>query len=135
MDSSLLSLLRLEGAESIVYKINGIAQAQREEALQGIKIFALPAADTLMSKEDYYAMTKEQRIAWQRSKEVERRRLNKEAGINGNALLTRENVERWRSEGKTFAAIARDYIGCPDYMVSAVLKDQPTTKRILIRGH
>lgn len=129
----LLSILRQNGAQPIVSTLNVFAKEQREEALKALNIFAPVAVHTTIeSKEDYYNMSKEQKTAWQRSKEAERRRLNKEAGIDGNKLLTRENVERWRAEGKTFAAIARDYIGCPDYTVSAILKDDPTVKKIMI---
>ena len=130
----LLELLRREGAKPIATALNVLAAAQREEALKALNIFAPMAKTTAVeSKEDYYNMTKEQRVAWQRSKEAERRRLNKEAGIDGMKLLTRENVERWRAEGKTFAAIARDYIGCTDSMVSATLKDEPNVKKVMIQ--
>ena len=129
----LLAILRQNDAKSIVSTLNVLAKAQREEALKALHIFAPVAVQTTIeSKEDYYNMSKEQKTAWQRSKEAERRRLNKEAGIDGNKLLTRENVERWRAEGKTFAAIARDYIGCTDYTVSAILKEDPTVKKIMI---
>ena len=132
----LLAILRQNGAQPVIGTLNVFAKVQREEALKALHIFA-PAAvqTTIESKEDYYNMSKEQKTAWQRAKEAERRRLNKEAGIDGNKLLTKENVERWRAEGKTFAAIARDYIGCPDYVVSGVLKDAPTIKRVLIKAH
>ena len=130
----LLDLLRREGAKPIITTLNVLAAEQREEALKALHIFAPMAKTTeVESKEDYYNMTKEQRVAWQRSKEADRRRLNKEAGIDGMKLLTRENVERWRAEGKTFAAIARDYIGCTDAMVSATLKDEPNVKRVMIQ--
>lgn len=132
----LLAILRQNGAQPIISTLNVFAKQQREDALKALNIFAPSIKQaSIESKEDYYNMTKEQKTVWQRAKEAERRRLNKEQGIDGNKLLTKENVERWRAEGKTFAAIARDYIGCPDYMVSAILKDTPTTRRIMIKPH
>lgn len=121
MESILLQLLRQEGAQAIVTQVSAIAVTQREEASKGLKLFFVPAP-SIDSKEEYWTMSRQERIAWQRSKEVERRRLNKEQGIDGNSLLTKENVESWRAEGKTFAAIARDYIGCTEQMVSDTLK-------------
>ena len=121
MESSLLQLLRQEGAQAIVSHVSAIAVMQREEASKGLKLFFVPAP-SIDSKEEYWNMSRQERIAWQRAQEAERRRLNKEQGIDGNSLLTKENVERWRAEGKTFAAIARDYVGCSEQMVSDTLK-------------
>jgi len=75
-----------------------------------------------MTKERFWSMTKEERLLWQRSKELERRSLNVAAGIDGSALLTKENVELWRSEGLTFAAIARDILGVSQEDVAAAIK-------------
>jgi hypothetical protein len=121
MESILLQLLRHEGAAAIVKQVNSIAVVQREESSKGLKLFFVPAP-SIDTKEEYWNMSRPERLAWQRAQEVERRRLNKEQGIDGNSLLTKENVESWRAEGKTFAAIARDYIGCTEQMVSDTLK-------------
>lgn len=82
-----------------------------------------PPVPVIESKEEFWKLSKQERRLWQTAKEKERQKLNEASGINGRSLLTKENVERWRSEGKTFAAIARDIIGCTEYEVAGILKE------------
>lgn len=86
-----------------------------------------PEVPVIESKEEFWKLSKKERRIWQTAKEKERQKLNAASGIDGRSLLTKENVERWRSEGKTFAAIARDIIGCTEYEVADILKggDKP----------
>lgn len=88
-----------------------------------------PPVPVVESKEEFWKLSKAERRLWQTAKEKERKRLNEANGIDGRTLLTKENVERWHSEGKTFAAIARDIIGCTEYEVAAILKDDQKPKR------
>lgn len=44
-------------------------------------------------------------------------------GISAESLLTEDNMRRWvETEGRTYSYIARNYVGCPDTVVSAVAK-------------
>ncbi len=117
-----MTLLRESGLEPIVLETNAIANRLHAESLTALKLFTLPAP-LVQSKDDYWKMTKAERVRWQKEKEAERRKLNAAAGIDGKALLTVENVTQWRSEGMTYAAIARDIIGCPDWQVAEILKE------------
>lgn len=94
-----------------------------------------PPVPVIESKEEFWKLSKQERRLWQTAKEKERKKLNEENGIDGRTLLTKENVERWRSEGKTFAAIARDIIGCSEHEVAAVLKgDQKPKPPVNVRS-
>lgn len=128
MEAELLTLLRTKGAEQVCRQINDEARRQNQEAQAALQLFTLPSTLIVNSKEEYWNMTKAERTMWQKSKEEERRRINEEQGIDGRALLTKENVVAWRAQGLTFAAIARDIIGLPSEQVAAITKDQPYTK-------
>ena len=120
MEVELLNILRTSGVEQLCQQINVEARRQSEQAQAALRqlsfLFTIPSTLKVNSKEEYWNLTKAERVLWQKSKEEERRRLNEEQGINGKALLTKENIEAWRAQGLTFAAIARD---------ASVAKDQP----------
>ena len=60
---------------------------------------------------------------WQKEQEDKKKRELDAQGINPASLLTKENLQRWIvEEKKTFAAVARDYVGLPDSMVSSAAK-------------
>jgi hypothetical protein len=60
---------------------------------------------------------------WQRDQEDKKKRELDVQGINPASLLTKENLHRWIvEEKKTFAAVAREYVGLPDSMVSSAAK-------------
>ena len=60
---------------------------------------------------------------WQKEQEDKKKKELDAQGINPASLLTKENLQKWIvEEKKTFAAVARDYIGLPDSMVSASAK-------------
>jgi hypothetical protein len=60
---------------------------------------------------------------WQKEQEDKKKKELDAQGINPASLLTKENLQKWIvEEKKTFAAVARDYIGLPDSMVSAAAK-------------
>lgn len=124
MEQNLSKLVRDESLAAVWATLNTLAYRQQAEATTGLKFFkkAPVQMDGEMTKERFWAMTKEERLLWQRSKEEERRQLNVAAGIDGSALLTKENVELWRSQGLTFAAIARDILGVSQEAVAAAVK-------------
>lgn len=127
MEAELLGILRASSAEQLCHQINAEAHRQSQQALAALSLFTLPVinADATLivnSKEDYWKLSKKEKLLWQKSKEEERRHLNEEQGINGKALLTKENVEAWRIQGLTFGAIARDIVGCSEYEVQSILK-------------
>jgi hypothetical protein len=133
MEAELLSILRSKGAEQLCQQINTEARRQSAEAQATLRqlsqLFTVqPATLTVNSKEEYWNMTKAERNLWQKSKEEERRRINEEQGIDSKGLLTKENVEMWRAQGLTFAAIARDIVGLPSELVASVAKDKPYVK-------
>ena len=70
-------------------------------------------------KEGKYRDPKEMKI-WQKEQEDKKRAELAETGINGYDLMTVENMKQWvEVEGKTYSAVARDYLGIPDNQVSA----------------
>jgi hypothetical protein len=60
---------------------------------------------------------------WQKEQEDKKKRELDALGINPASLLTKENLQKWIvEEKKTFAAVARDYVGLPDSMISSAAK-------------
>jgi len=52
-------------------------------------------------------------------------------GISVSSLMTRDNLKRWiEDEGRTFAWVAREMIGCPDTLVSNMAKNYGIQSRI-----
>lgn len=75
---------------------------------------------------------------WQKEQEDKKKRELDAQGINPASLLTKENLQRWIvEEKKTYAAVAREYVGLPDSMVASSAKSfgiqsDTTRKRALI---
>ena len=125
MEADLLNLLRGQGAEPILRVVHDLAEQQRLQAQKALKLFSLtPTSVEVNSKEDFRNLSKKEQQQWQKQKEEERRKINAQSGIDGTALLTKENVLKWREQGLTYGAIARDIVGCPDWEVAAVGKDK-----------
>lgn len=122
METDLLNLLRSRSAESILKGIGDLAEKQRLEAQRVLKLFSF--APVVQTKEEFWKLSKSDQQKWQRQKEEERRQLNAVANINGRELLTKENVLKWREEGLSYGAIARNIVGCHDWEVAAVLKEK-----------
>lgn len=125
MEQQLLQVVRDASLTSIYEALHTLACRQQAEATTGLKFFKKPPSAAYygdMTRELFMTMTKEQRLQWQRSKEQERHHLNVENGIDGAALLTKENVELWKSQGLTYAAMARDILGLPQEKVAAITK-------------
>jgi hypothetical protein len=60
---------------------------------------------------------------WQKEQEDKKKRELDAQGINPASLLTKENLQKWIvEEKKTFAAVARDYVGLPDSMIASAAK-------------
>jgi hypothetical protein len=60
---------------------------------------------------------------WQRGEEEKKKKENESKGIKKETLLTKENLKKWiEEEGRTFAYISREYVGCKDSEVSAAAK-------------
>ena len=60
--------------------------------------------------------------AAQRAAEAAKRAELTAAGVNPHEKLTRENLEKWLSEGKSFSQIARDEVGLRQEEVSTAAK-------------
>lgn len=75
---------------------------------------------------------------WQKEQEEKKKRELDAEGINPASLLTKENLQRWIvEEKKTYAAVAREYVGLPDSMVASAAKSfgiqsDTTKKRAMI---
>lgn len=60
---------------------------------------------------------------WQKTQEEIKRKEQEAKGIKPKDLLTKENLQKWYGEeGRTFAYIARTYVGCKDTEVSSAVK-------------
>ena len=129
MESALLGLLRQASAEQLCREIQLEAKQQQKAAASALGLFTFPSATLIVqSKEDYWNLSKQERQEWQKGKEAERKRINEQQGIDGRVLLTKENVETWRAQGLTFAAIARDIVGVSSEEVAGVVKEQSYIK-------
>lgn len=61
--------------------------------------------------------------AWQKEQELKKKQELSDLGILPNSLLTKENLERWIiQDSRTYAYIAREYVGLPEAMVSETAK-------------
>lgn len=61
--------------------------------------------------------------AWQKEQELKKKQELSDSGILPNTLLTKENLERWIiQDSRTYAYIAREYVGLPEAMVSETAK-------------
>ena len=78
---------------------------------------------------------------WQKEQEEKKKRELDAEGINPASLLTKENLQRWIvTEKKTYAAVAREYVGLPDSMVASAAKSfgiqsDTTKKRAMIAAN
>lgn len=72
--------------------------------------------------------------AWQKEQEDKKRAELAEGGINGYDLMTVENMKQWvEVDGKTYSAVARDYLGIPDNQVSAFGKKHGIQSSVSMR--
>jgi hypothetical protein len=75
---------------------------------------------------------------YQKTQEEAKRRENEAAGIQLNAVLTKENLKQWvEVEGHTYAWVAREKAGCPETQVAATaqmmgIKSKISKKRGMI---
>jgi hypothetical protein len=78
---------------------------------------------------------------WQKEQEEKKKRELDAQGINPASLLTKENLQRWIvEEKKTYAAVAREYVGLPESMVASSAKSfgiqsDTTKKRAMIAAN
>lgn len=76
----------------------------------------------LASKPPTFKNPKEAK-AWQKEQELKKKQELSDSGILPNTLLTKENLERWIiQDSRTYAYIAREYVGLPEAMVSETAK-------------
>ncbi len=66
---------------------------------------------------------------WQRQQEKSRKEYMKQNKISLKELFTKENIEQWLSEGKTYAHIAREYLGIKQDTISAFAKQHGIDKK------
>lgn len=60
---------------------------------------------------------------WQKEQEDKKMQELRDSGVNPASLLTEANMRKWIvDEKKTFAAIAREYVGLPDTVIAAEAK-------------
>jgi endonuclease/exonuclease/phosphatase (EEP) superfamily protein YafD len=125
----LTNTIRGHGAQTVLSLLIEAIREEREKFIKAQRYYQEPKKEEptqevpeIATKEEFWNLSKAERRAWQKAKEAERRTLNAAAHIDGMALLTKENVEVWRAQGMSYAAIARDIIGCSEFEVSNILK-------------
>jgi hypothetical protein len=69
--------------------------------------------------------------AWQKEQEAKKLAELTAAGTNPELLLTPESFKRWiEGEGRTFAYVAREYVGLPEATVADYAKSQGVKSKI-----
>jgi hypothetical protein len=69
--------------------------------------------------------------AWQKEQEGKKLAELTAAGINPETLLTAESIKRWiEDEGRTFAYVAREYVGLPEATVADFAKGHGVKSKI-----
>jgi hypothetical protein len=69
--------------------------------------------------------------AWQKEQEGKKLAELTAAGINPETLLTAESIKRWiEDEGRTFAYVAREYVGLPEAIVADFAKGHGVKSKI-----
>ncbi len=82
----------------------------------------LPQEPAFVHTESGLRDPKEQK-KWQKEQEDKKMRELSESGVNPASLLTEANLRKWVvDEKKTFAAIAREYVGLSDSVIAAEAK-------------
>ena len=83
---------------------------------------AEPAEPPPAAKPPTFKTPKEAK-AWQKEQETKKKAELSESGIEPHSLLTKENLERWiLTDSRTYAYIAREYVGLPEAMISESAK-------------
>ena len=69
--------------------------------------------------------------AWQKQQEAKKLAELTSAGTNPESLLTPESIKRWvEDEGRTFAYVAREYVGLPEATVADFAKSHGVKSKI-----
>jgi hypothetical protein len=106
-------------------------QKHLEERMKDIKLYmsgqvevgVITAVETKISSiEEQLAAKQPSAKAEQRAAEAAKRAELTAAGTNPREKLTKENLEKWLNEGKSFSQIARDEVGLRQEEVSAAAK-------------
>jgi len=124
-------------------KIRIVKKAQTQE-LVSEQVPVAPAPTTVQpSTDEAQAAPKEfydpkDLKKWQKEKELEKNADLQKQGINPESLLTVESVKKWVEEdGRTYAYVAREFIGLPEAVVAAFakkngIKSSITKKRAIL---
>ena len=96
------------------------AAENEEEGEEESEAAAAPVAAA--AKPPTFKNPKEAKV-WQKEQEVKKKQELSDSGIIPNTLLTKENLERWIiQDSRTYAYIAREFVGLPEAMVSETAK-------------
>jgi PIN domain nuclease of toxin-antitoxin system len=88
-----------------------------------VEVGVISAVETKISSiEEQLAAKQPSAKAEQRAKEAAKRAELTAAGTNPHEKLTKENLEKWLKEGKSYSQIARDEVGLRQEEVSAAAK-------------
>lgn len=83
------------------------------------------------SKEQKPRMESKELKAWQKQQEAKKLAELTAAGVDPESLLTAESIKRWvEEEGRTFAYVAREYVGLPEATVADFAKDHGVKSKI-----
>jgi hypothetical protein len=100
----------------------------RDKKIKIVKTSIIPLTQTeqpVQAEEVVQKMPKgpKEMKQWQKEQEQQKQQELQAAGIVPESLLTRENLEKWiQGENRTYAYIARTYVGCPEAQVATVAK-------------
>ena len=94
---------------------------------------APPSAEPkdVLTQEPKARMDSKELKAWQKEQEGKKLAELTAAGTNPETLLTAESIKRWiEEEGRTFAYVAREYVGLPEATVADFAKGHGVKSKI-----
>ena len=96
-----------------------------------IKKAASPEPVVAVEEQQKVRMDSKELKAWQKEQEGKKLAELTAAGTNPETLLTPESIKRWvEDEGRTFAYVAREYVGLPEATVADFAKTHGVKSKI-----
>jgi len=110
-------------------KIRIIKKAASPEPVEGSLGSLAPKGASQASEQK--RMDSKELKAWQKEQEAKKLAELTAAGTNPETLLTPESIKRWiEDEGRTFAYVAREYVGLPEATVADFAKSHGVKSKI-----
>jgi len=103
--------------------LESVELVESVEPLEPVEQVEQVAVQVEVEVEEAKVRTPKEIKEWQKDQEEIKRKEQEAKGIKPKDLLTKENLQKWYGEeGRTFAYIARTYVGCKDTEVSSAVK-------------